>query len=116
MTDQPYHNEATQAERREMLKGDTYHSRAQNELGQELGRWAHLSKGQRVTGTAPSVWPTMPANNPWASNVVPDEPPTGQRIDEMEPIGGPPEPAAASVAECSVSPRHTTEPTFKRRL
>jgi hypothetical protein len=88
MTDQPYHNESSQSERREALSNDqaqhsTYFEQAKGSLGQELGRFASLSKGQQVVGATPSVWPRIPSG-PWSK---PDptgiEPPTGYLIDAM---------------------------------
>jgi hypothetical protein len=80
-----YHNETPQSERREILKSDTYLSRAASSVGAELGgRFAHLAREQTVVGTAPSPWPTMPANNPWARDPVPDEKPLGYSVNDLE--------------------------------
>jgi hypothetical protein len=70
-------DEPTQAEKRAILRQErsfnTLHGRAiadTNELG---GRYAKVTE-QRVVGSTPVVYPTLPANNPWASDPVGPEP------------------------------------------
>jgi hypothetical protein len=43
-------------------RGSTYHSRAQSEIGQELGRFAYLTRGQQtvVGSTANPPYPVQP--------------------------------------------------------
>ncbi len=68
---QPYDNETSQAERRQVLK-DTMRWRtlaAQNTIG---GRWASEGK-TRVTGAATIEYPPQPPNRPWHHDPVPPE-------------------------------------------
>jgi hypothetical protein len=97
MSERPYFNEATQAQRREALLNDqaqhsTMFERARNEIGLELGgRFAKYGQEQQVVGTGPSPYPRM-SGGPWSK---PDpsgtEPSLGYSVDQLEPIGGPPE-------------------------
>jgi hypothetical protein len=125
-TNIPYNNSATVKEKREALRNDTYLARAQNELGAELGgRFQHLARGQQhVVGTAPNPWPQMPANNPWSSNVVPNEEPLGvdvSAVPDMTTVDG--APRSSSAVERSAAPPKTETETvmdrivgFKRRI
>jgi hypothetical protein len=101
-TNIPYNNPATMQEKREALRNDTYLARAQNEIGQELGgRFQHLARGQQhVVGTAPDPWPQMPANNPWSTNVVPNEEPLGvdvSAVPDMTTVDGAPRSSSAPI-------------------
>ena len=96
-------NPATQAERRAILKNDrdatTFHRLAQIDLQLEGGRFAN------VTGAAQTVdYPRLP-NGPWSDGPrVPDEPPLGYRVDDLEPTGEAREVAASlAVAEAPLS-------------
>jgi|SRR6516165_7983731 hypothetical protein len=93
MTDQPFHNESSQAERRAMLKQDrasTFFARAMASMGEELGRYSHLGKEQVVTGSKPvPQFPRIPSG-PW-SEPCPSgtSPPLGYSVDAMEPVEAP---------------------------
>jgi len=129
MTDatRPYENSATQDERLAVLKNDrapgppipargqTYLSKAQQELGSELGgRYAHLGRETTVVGARPleldtsqdghsalalekqrgrlPIYPAQP-NNPWAADVGNVTPPLGISVNDvldMETIDGKP--------------------------
>jgi hypothetical protein len=121
MSDQqrPYHNESSQAQRKEVLNNDkaqhsTYLSRAAGSIGEELGgRFAALARGQQqVVGTAPSPYPRQPSYWAEADNAV--EPPLNVDVNAMEPIGGPPEvvPELPKTVEVEV----LTAKGFRRRV
>jgi len=85
MTERPYENEASQRERKAVLKNDTYLARAQATVGEELGgRFQKLAK-TTVTGV-PTV-PKQPATSPWAEPDPNVEPAFGVDINYVEPIG-----------------------------
>ena len=84
----PYRNEATQSEKREVLK-DTYFARQQNTADDAGGRFTKLTP-TNVTGSTPvPSYPQQPTNSPWSSNPVPPEEPLGFSVDELLPnLGG----------------------------
>jgi hypothetical protein len=98
-------DEITQSERRDVMQSDrkatTYLAQAIAEETSQ-GRFAHLSKAT-VTGSTPSPWPRLPANNPWASaDPTGQEPPLGYEIHSQEPVGTPVE-VQRSIAASSSS-------------
>jgi hypothetical protein len=100
MSDQQYHNETSQAERKQALKNDqaqhsTLFERAKGEVGQELGgRFAHLARGQQhIVGTQGPTYPRI-NSGPWARPCPTGiSPPLGYSVDAMPPEEGfnPPE-------------------------
>jgi hypothetical protein len=92
--DQIYHNEASMEDRREALandtsKGgvssDTYLSRAQSQVGQELrGRFGRLAEANfSVVGKGPLPYP-RPPTGPWAEpDPTGTEPPLGFSVDDV---------------------------------
>jgi hypothetical protein len=84
----PKQDEITQKERKQILRNDeaqTYLSRAEAEVGSELGgRFKHLGSKTTIVGASGGpTYPKMPKDNPWASKVVPDTPdPLGYEIDK----------------------------------
>jgi hypothetical protein len=83
----PYHNEATQSEKRAILKNDSYFARQQSQPDDAGGRYAKI-RPSNVTGSAPSQQiPKQPENSPWASDPLGPEPPLGFSVDEMNPVG-----------------------------
>ena len=92
-----YQNDASQKERREALKADCYFNRAQTEVGQELGRFSHLTKTTVVGGVTPV--PRQPPNSPFAGDPTGVEPPLGYDINSMTPVGTPSEVQASIKAE-----------------
>jgi hypothetical protein len=126
MEDKPYHNDADMKTKREMLTQDraasTYFEQATGNVGAELGgRFQHLSRGQQhIVGQSPNAYPALPANNPWSSNVVPDEEPLGYSVNDMPPVGGPPEtghyPSAADIEPPSDAPSRAPTRHFYRRI
>jgi hypothetical protein len=79
-------NEITQRDKKDVLRNDeaqTYLSRAEAEVGNELGgRFRHLGKVQ-VVGAGPVKYPTMPEGNPWKENPVPNVPdPLGFSVED----------------------------------
>ena len=87
MSSQPYENEISQRERREVIRNDrtTYLDFAQAD--------ADLAASGRFAATVATPvagvprYPALPASSPWASDPVPSEPPLGHCVDAMEPIG-----------------------------
>jgi hypothetical protein len=78
-----------QAERRRVLREQaaTYHQFAQNELSQPRGRFTEAEGKQHVVGSTPGSGYPAPPSGPW-SGTQPEpgpEPPTGYRIDALEP-------------------------------
>jgi hypothetical protein len=93
MTDtRPFHNPASQAERREVLENDTYHRRAQNQADDAGGRFAKITP-TTVTGVTPTPqYPQLPASSPWASGFDQNvEPALGFDVNAQEPTGTPAE-------------------------
>src|SRR5262245_49042886 len=85
-------DDGNQRERREVLRKDrrvreaTYHSVVLGSIDDERGgRYATPDSKTTVVGASPIAYPTQPANSPWHRDPVPDEPPLGYAIDEMEP-------------------------------
>jgi hypothetical protein len=81
MADHPYSNEATQAEKREVLR-DTYLNRAQSDA--DLTSQGRFKRETVTRVTAVPTYPSLPASSPWAhgfdTNV---EPPIGFAVDEV---------------------------------
>jgi hypothetical protein len=76
-----------QEEKRRVLENDrkaTFFQFAQSAATEIGGRFATQAK-QTVVGTTPSPYPQLPSSSPWAGpDPVPDEPPTGYRVDDLE--------------------------------
>jgi hypothetical protein len=86
MTTRPYHNPASQAEKRQVLQNDTLFARQQNALDDLGGRFAKLTPSN-VTGTKPlQQVPRLPASSPWHREALPPEEPLGIAVDEMPPL------------------------------
>jgi hypothetical protein len=80
-----FKNDATQAERQEALRNDTYHGRASHDL--ELGgRFAAINKPS-IIGAASAKYPKLPSSSPWSADPVPPEEPLGFEINALEPVG-----------------------------
>jgi hypothetical protein len=80
----PYHNEATQAERKTIVKNDSYFARQQNTIDDSGGRFAKLTPAT-ITGSTPSPqYPSLPASSPWSNGFDANvEPQLGYAVDEM---------------------------------
>ena len=77
----PYHNEATQSEKREVLR-DSYLTRAQADA--ELGAQGRFKRETTTRITSVPVYPKQPANSPWSQStdeVVGVEPSLG--VDDL---------------------------------
>ena len=91
--DQPFNNDASQAERRRILENDrkasTYSRVAQSEA-EDLagGRYAAMGKPS-VTGTTPAIrYPRQPQTSPANQMALAgDEPPLGIDVNAMEAVG-----------------------------
>ena len=85
-----YHNDATQAEKREVLRNDSYFSRQQNAIDDSGGRFAKLTPAT-ITGVTPvPSYPSLPPNSPWANGFDNNiEPPFPVDIEAHEPVGTP---------------------------
>jgi hypothetical protein len=90
-----YSNDVPRDERTEIVKGDglrlprlgeqgdTYFSRAQRALGEELGRYQGLLRGQQtVVGQGPVPYPAVP-NHPFAADVGNVERPLGYSVEDL---------------------------------
>lgn len=105
----PYQNEASQSKRAEMLKhdsfnsrGDSFNSRAIADALAQAGRFAAENRAT-VIGSEAVEYPRLPAESPWACDMVGLEPPLGFSVDAMEPCGEAHELAAGKSAEGGVA-------------
>src|SRR5262249_22556732 len=85
------HNDASQSERRAVLKNDraagTYFAFAAAEADAIRGRFAAQSKA-RVVGSEPAVnYPALPADSPWCHDPVPDEMPIDVDVSAAPIVG-----------------------------
>ena len=61
-----FNNQASQSERREVLRNDTYFARQSNTADDAGGRFAKLTPAT-ITGSTPSPqYPQLPASSPWS--------------------------------------------------
>jgi hypothetical protein len=82
MTTHEFNNQASQSERREVLRNDTYFARQQNTADDAGGRFTKLTPSN-LTGQSQQV-PQLPASSPWANGFdVNVEPQLGFAVDEM---------------------------------
>jgi hypothetical protein len=87
MTEYKYQNDASQAERRQVLK-NTFHSHAQTDPDAPGGRFAKL-RPVVVSGSNPSAqYPKLPPNS-WSNSTTPVEPPLNQDVNEVPDLGFP---------------------------
>jgi hypothetical protein len=84
MADYPYSNEATQAERKAIVKNDSYFARQSHTVDDAGGRYAKLTPAT-ITGATPSPqYPSLPASSPWSSGFDTNvEPELGFAVDGM---------------------------------
>jgi len=86
VTEYRFENEASQREKREVLRNDTYLSRAASEI-EPGGRFAKLHS-PTITGALPGPQvPQQPPTSPFHHDPVGSEPPLGFAVDEMVPVG-----------------------------
>ena len=79
---------AVMANDRKVCEAATYHSVALGSVDDERGgRYASSGSKASVVGAAPISYPAQPANSPWHRDPVPDEPPLGYSVDEIEAVG-----------------------------
>jgi hypothetical protein len=86
MTDHPFNNDATQAERRRVLRNDrasTFFAQALAEAGMVGGRWSKQHEA-KVTGAAQYPRADLPA---WVGADRAVEPPIGVAVDAQAPVG-----------------------------
>jgi len=122
--DPTYNQTATMREKKEMLSHDkiasTYHSRAQSELGLELGRFSHLAKEQVVTGSTGVPQYPRQVGTPWSEPDPNQEPPLGYSVSELPPPEGlnPPENVSSLSPKSAYTPIEVEQAFhgFKRRL
>jgi hypothetical protein len=95
--DPRYDNPATMKEKREALEQDrtatTYFQRAQNERGQELGRFSHLVKDLAITGLSQPHGGQPPDSYYGINSRLPDEPSLGLDLNwvgDMTTLSGEP--------------------------
>jgi hypothetical protein len=81
MTTHEFNNQASQSERREILK-DTYLTRAAADA--DLASSGRFKKETTTRVTGVPTYPSLPESSPWASGFdVNAEPPLGFAVDEM---------------------------------
>jgi hypothetical protein len=101
----------SQAERRRVLhndarvrdqsrNGDT--SSYLNHYSPEMGGRFSSEGAATVVGTTPNPYPPLPENSPWRRDPVPDEPPLGYRIHDLNPHD--PEPSPVSPVQQTDDP------------
>jgi hypothetical protein len=86
----PYHVEATQREKAEVLRNDqrqTFQSRAIAEADDIRGRWTEIHKSNVVGATPTPQYPTLPTSSPFACDPTNVEPPLGYDINEVAIVG-----------------------------
>ena len=100
-----FNNQASQSERREVLRNDTMLSRQQNTIDDSGGRFAKLTPAT-ITGATPAPqYPQLPASSPWSNGFDENvEPPLGYAVDAM-----PQE--IQSTSEPELIPQVVTSPT-----
>jgi hypothetical protein len=87
MTTHEFNNPATQQEKREVLRNDTYFARQSHTVDDVGGRFAKLTPAT-ITGSATSPqYPQQPENSPWHHDPVAATEPLGFSVDAMEPVG-----------------------------
>jgi hypothetical protein len=99
-------NEATQSEKRAIVKNDSYFSRQQNTPDDAGGRYSRITPSQ-LTGQSPSPVPTLPATSSFAQGidqVVGPEPPLGFSVNTMEVTGIPAEVEKSIVGGTATTP------------
>ena len=97
VTEQLNENTTSQRGRREVLRNDTYLSRAQADADLPVGGRFAKELATQVIGVP--QYPAQPATSPWSVDPVPAEPPLGFAIDAM-PVEG--EPQLDPVSDISV--------------
>ena len=76
-------NDASQHKQPASGPPDTYFSRAQRALGEELGRYQGLIRGQQqIVGQGPVPYPAQP-NHPFAVDVGNVERPLGYSVEDL---------------------------------
>jgi hypothetical protein len=82
------HNDASQAERRTVLRNEraTYHGIATAEANAVGGRFARQTSGT-VIGDTSVAYPVLPETSPWHHDPVGQEPPIGIDVSATEPVG-----------------------------
>ena len=85
-----YQNEATKAEKREVLRNESYLSRQQNTADDAGGRYASSHRA-RSLDQRNRTNATSARNSPWHHDPVPATEPLGFSVDAMEPVGTPTE-------------------------
>ena len=82
-----FNNEASQSERREVLRNDTMFSRQQNIVDDAGGRYAKLTPSNVIGSTSAPQYPKLPASSPWSQFDQNVEPVLGFSVNSMEPTG-----------------------------
>jgi hypothetical protein len=125
MTEHPFNNDATPAERREVFenkrvaderRASTYHQHAINEASEAGGRFRTVNE-TTVIGAASLNYPAGPS---WTHDPTGIEPPLGVDVNELRPTGEPHEVikslgegrAPMSVSPSDVVSSETPSPSF----
>ena len=104
MATHEFNNQSSQAERREVLRNDSYFSRQSNTVDDAGGRFTKLTPNI-LTGQSQQV-PQQPASSYWAQGldeVCGPEPAFGVDVNAQEPVGTPKE-IQASLEVVGVKP------------
>jgi hypothetical protein len=127
MTERPFNNTSTQAERQQVHRSDTMRSRAESDFA--LGQSGRHAQQTRFAPEYPKLPETSPQNQ---MAQMPPEEPYGQDVNAMEPVGEynevqaslerlgdgvpvPSSPEAAAGVDPSSSRSTQSQPTMKRR-
>jgi len=97
MSNQPFDNETPQAERKAIVRNDSYFARQQNTIDDAGGRYSKLNPA-KITGSTPSPVPQQPTSSPWAQGidqVTGPEPPLDIDLNFVGALGGASAPSAA---------------------
>ena len=70
MTTHEFDNQASQAERREVLRNDTYFARQSNTVDDAGGRYAKLTPSNVIGSATSPQYPQQPENSPWHHDPV----------------------------------------------
>ena len=97
-------NRSSQAERKAVVKNDSYFSRQQNNVDDAGGRYAKLTPTNVIGSTALPTYPQLPPSSPWSSGFDQNlERPLGLSVEEM-PANGTEQEIQSSLLALSPAP------------
>ena len=86
MTTHEFNNQASQSERREVLRNDTMLRPPKNTIDDAGGRFAKLTPAT-ITGATSPQYPQLPAIHRGLTASIRTSNPLGFSVDAMEPVG-----------------------------